>query len=159
MTSGDSTDPTWRATAKGDDSSVRDWLDESREREQVAAATWMEKAAPNSALSIERRGDTGRGDHVVAEISVPAADAEAAERLARSLFDQALPSVTFTEAAAVPDTEDRVQRYPGHCAFCGKSRDEVRKMVAFPGAAICDECVKIATKSMEYEFPAESSHD
>jgi hypothetical protein len=159
VNSRDSTDPTWRVTATGGDSSVRDWLDKSRDSEEVAAARWMEEAAPNSAFSVERRGAAGRGDHVVAEISVRAADADAAERLARSLFDQALPSVTFTEVVAVPDMEDRVHRYPGHCSFCGKPRDEVRKLVAFPGAAICDECVRMATESMEYEFPAESSQD
>ena len=153
MTAGDSTDPIWRVTAEGSDSSVRDWLDKSREREEVAAVRWMEKAAPNSGLSIERRGTAGRWDHVVAEVSVQAADAETAERLAASRFDQALPTVTFTEMAAVPDIEDGVHRYPGHCSFCGKPRDEVRKLVAFPDAAICDECVKMATESMEYEIP------
>ena len=29
------------------------------------------------------------------------------------------------------------------CSFCGKSRDEVNKLIAGPGVYICDECVKI----------------
>ena len=28
-----------------------------------------------------------------------------------------------------------------HCSFCGKSQDEVRRIVAGPGVYICDECV------------------
>jgi hypothetical protein len=27
------------------------------------------------------------------------------------------------------------------CSFCGKGRDDVRTVIAAPGAAICDECV------------------
>ncbi|MDU3117700.1 MAG: ClpX C4-type zinc finger protein, partial [Finegoldia magna] len=27
------------------------------------------------------------------------------------------------------------------CSFCGKSQDEVRKLIAGPGVFICDECV------------------
>ena len=78
-----------------------------------------------------------------------AADAEAAEHIARSLLDHALPTVTFTEVAAVLDTKDRVHRYPGHCSFCGKPRNEVTKLVAFPGAAICDECVELAVEIIQ----------
>lgn len=29
------------------------------------------------------------------------------------------------------------------CSFCGKSRDEVNKLIAGQGVYICDECVKI----------------
>ena len=132
MTAGDSVDPMWRVIAKGSDSSVRDWLDRSLEREEVAAARWMENAAPNSAFSVGRGAAAGRGHDVVAEISVGAADADEAARLARSLFDQALPTVTFTEVAAVPDTKDRVHGYPGHCSFCGKPRNEAGNWLPSP---------------------------
>lgn len=30
-----------------------------------------------------------------------------------------------------------------HCSFCGKSQSEVRKMIAGPNIAICDECVAL----------------
>ena len=29
------------------------------------------------------------------------------------------------------------------CSFCGKSKHEVRRMVAGPGVFICDECVEL----------------
>ena len=28
-----------------------------------------------------------------------------------------------------------------HCSFCGKSQDEVRKLIAGPAVYICDECI------------------
>ena len=31
-----------------------------------------------------------------------------------------------------------------HCSFCGKSQDEVRKLIAGPTVYICDECTKTA---------------
>jgi ClpX C4-type zinc finger len=34
---------------------------------------------------------------------------------------------------------------PGSCSFCGKSQDEVRQLVAGPGAFICDECIELCT--------------
>ena len=32
---------------------------------------------------------------------------------------------------------------PLHCAFCNKSQDEVRKLIAGPTVLICDECVEV----------------
>ncbi len=29
------------------------------------------------------------------------------------------------------------------CSFCGKSQDQVRKLVAGPGVFICDHCVEL----------------
>src|SRR4249919_838471 len=40
---------------------------------------------------------------------------------------------------AKPDKMDRHLR----CSFCGKSRDEVRKLIAGPTVYICDECVNL----------------
>jgi ClpX C4-type zinc finger len=31
-----------------------------------------------------------------------------------------------------------------YCSFCGKSQEEVRKLVAGPAVFICDECIQIA---------------
>lgn len=41
-----------------------------------------------------------------------------------------------------------------NCSFCGKSADEVKKLIAGPSVYICDECVEkfneiIAEKSEE----------
>ena len=40
------------------------------------------------------------------------------------------------------------------CSFCGKSQDQVRKLIAGPnGAYICDECVDICAEIVEEELP------
>lgn len=39
------------------------------------------------------------------------------------------------------------------CSFCGKTQDQVRKLIAGPnGAFICDECVDICSEIIEEEF-------
>ena len=30
-----------------------------------------------------------------------------------------------------------------HCSFCGKTQDEVKKLIAGPGVYICDECIRL----------------
>lgn len=42
------------------------------------------------------------------------------------------------------------------CSFCGKTQDQVRKLIAGPGGAyICDECVDICAEIIEEEFEDE----
>lgn len=41
------------------------------------------------------------------------------------------------------------------CSFCGKSQDQVRKLVAGPGVYICDECIELCTEIVEEEFGTE----
>ena len=38
------------------------------------------------------------------------------------------------------------------CSFCGKSQENVRKIVAGPGVYICDECVELCTSIIESEL-------
>ena len=38
--------------------------------------------------------------------------------------------------------QDKTDRHL-RCSFCGKSRDEVRKLIAGPTVYICDECVNL----------------
>ena len=39
------------------------------------------------------------------------------------------------------------------CSFCGKSQDQVRKLVAGPkGVSICDECIEVCREIIEDEF-------
>ncbi|MEG0381709.1 MAG: ATP-dependent Clp protease ATP-binding subunit ClpX [Christensenella sp.] len=38
------------------------------------------------------------------------------------------------------------------CTFCGKTQDEVRRLVAGPGVYICDECVELCREIIEEEF-------
>ena len=45
-----------------------------------------------------------------------------------------------------------------HCSFCGRSRDKVRRLVAWPGAYICDECIELCTEIV-YAGAAEVSSE
>ena len=38
------------------------------------------------------------------------------------------------------------------CSFCNKTQDQVRKLIAGPGAYICDECVEICSEIIEEEL-------
>jgi ATP-dependent protease Clp ATPase subunit len=35
------------------------------------------------------------------------------------------------------------------CSFCGKTQQDVRKLVAGPGVCICDECIELCTEIVE----------
>jgi len=45
------------------------------------------------------------------------------------------------------------------CSFCGKSQDQVRKLVAGPGVYICDECIELCTEIVEEELGSEEEVD
>lgn len=45
------------------------------------------------------------------------------------------------------------------CSFCGKSQDQVRKLVAGPGVYICDECIELCTEIVEDELGHEEDLD
>ncbi|MEG3032130.1 MAG: ClpX C4-type zinc finger protein, partial [Enterococcus sp.] len=38
------------------------------------------------------------------------------------------------------------------CSFCGKSQEEVRKIVAGPGVYICNECIDLCKEIIDEEF-------
>lgn len=38
------------------------------------------------------------------------------------------------------------------CSFCGKSQEQVRKLVAGPGVYICDECIELCNEIIEEEI-------
>jgi len=42
------------------------------------------------------------------------------------------------------------------CSFCGKTQDQVRKLVAGPGVYICDECIELCTEIVEEELGGEA---
>ncbi len=52
-----------------------------------------------------------------------------------------------------------MSRYDSHvrCSFCGKSQEQVRKLIAGPGVYICDECVELCNEILEEEFIHNSS--
>lgn len=43
------------------------------------------------------------------------------------------------------------------CSFCGKSQEQVRKLVAGPGVYICDECIELCNEIIEEELTDEYS--
>jgi len=42
------------------------------------------------------------------------------------------------------------------CSFCGKTQEQVRKLVAGPGVYICDECIELCNEIIEEEIGEES---
>ena len=39
-----------------------------------------------------------------------------------------------------------------HCSFCGKNQDQVKRLIAGPGAVyICDECVELCREIIDEE--------
>lgn len=52
-----------------------------------------------------------------------------------------------------PDDGDRVR-----CSFCGKTQDQVRKLIAGPGVCICNECIELCAEIVEEDmFEAEEA--
>ena len=45
------------------------------------------------------------------------------------------------------------------CSFCGKTQDQVRKLVAGPGVYICDECIELCNEIIEEEFGEDTEMD
>ncbi|SFB88927.1 ATP-dependent Clp protease ATP-binding subunit ClpX [Alkalibacterium subtropicum] len=52
--------------------------------------------------------------------------------------------------------DDEEQNGNISCSFCGKSQDQVKKIVAGPGVYICNECVDLCQEIMEEEFSKQS---
>ena len=38
------------------------------------------------------------------------------------------------------------------CSFCGKTQDQVRRLIAGPGVYICDECIELCSEIISDEF-------
>jgi ATP-dependent Clp protease ATP-binding subunit ClpX len=49
------------------------------------------------------------------------------------------------------DERDRLK-----CSFCGKTQEQVRKLVAGPGVYICDECIELCNEIIEEELYGEN---
>ena len=52
-----------------------------------------------------------------------------------------------------------MSKYDSHlkCSFCGKSQEQVRKLIAGPGVYICDECVDLCNEILDEELLDTSS--
>jgi ATP-dependent Clp protease ATP-binding subunit ClpX len=44
------------------------------------------------------------------------------------------------------------------CSFCGKSQDQVRKLIAGPGVYICDECIDLCNEILDEELVEGHGH-
>ena len=44
-----------------------------------------------------------------------------------------------------------------YCSFCGKSQNEVKKLIAGPSVFICDECIELCNDIIRDEVPAEGA--
>jgi ATP-dependent Clp protease ATP-binding subunit ClpX len=45
------------------------------------------------------------------------------------------------------------------CSFCGKSQDEVKKLIAGPSVYICDECIQLCNEIIAEEYNQEDEED
>jgi len=45
------------------------------------------------------------------------------------------------------------------CSFCGKSQDQVRRLIAGPGVYICDECIELCSKIIAEELEEKNQVD
>ena len=45
-----------------------------------------------------------------------------------------------------------------HCSFCGKSQDEVERMIIGPGVNICNECITLCHSLLDEEGVPEPPH-
>src|SRR5699024_3251413 len=45
------------------------------------------------------------------------------------------------------------------CSFCGKTQDQVKKIIAGPGVYICNECVDLCKEIIEEELSQDSSFE
>ena len=52
-----------------------------------------------------------------------------------------------------------MSKYDSHlkCSFCGKSQEQVRKLIAGPGVYICDECVELCNEILDEELMEEGT--
>ncbi len=49
-------------------------------------------------------------------------------------------------------TTGKGTKVPYRCSFCGKSQEQVRKLIAGPGVYICDECIHLCQEIIEEEM-------
>ena len=45
------------------------------------------------------------------------------------------------------------------CSFCGKSQDQVKKLIAGPGVYICNECVELCSEIVEDDYTLEAEEE
>ena len=49
-------------------------------------------------------------------------------------------------------SSNHTKESPLRCSFCGKTQDEVKKIIAGPSVYICDECIELCNDIIEEEW-------
>jgi len=67
----------------------------------------------------------------------------------------------FTRERSIPEPEPQAAPSPTEppvvCSFCGKTQDEVRKLIAGPSVYICDECIDLCNDIIAEEIAQEQT--
>ena len=64
-------------------------------------------------------------------------------------------ALTTKPQSAVQKQESKIL----YCSFCGKSEHEVRKLIAGPSVAICDECVDLCNDIITEEMQVQAKEN
>src|SRR6266581_2375722 len=62
------------------------------------------------------------------------------------------PRATEHGRPAVTTSGTKGTKVPYRCSFCGKSQEQVRKLIAGQGVYICDECINLCQEIIEEEM-------
>lgn len=70
--------------------------------------------------------------------------------LHRSLFKNLFGFTSYNQEGMIylPKKEDAQIR----CSFCGKTQDEVNRLIAGPGVYICDECIEVCFEILDGDY-------
>lgn len=67
------------------------------------------------------------------------------------------PSLCTLEEGSITMTSNHTGNHGGYyCSFCGKSQDEVNKIIAGPDVYICDECVGLCEEIIRQDMVGDS---
>lgn len=67
------------------------------------------------------------------------------------------PSLCTLEEGSITMTSNHTGNHGGYyCSFCGKSQDEVNKIIAGPDVYICDECVGLCEEIIRQDMVSDS---
>src|SRR6187397_2681489 len=62
------------------------------------------------------------------------------------------PTGSTGDHVPVTTTGSKGTKVPYRCSFCGKSQEQVRKLIAGQGVYICDECINLCQEIIEEEM-------
>src|SRR6188768_1448008 len=62
------------------------------------------------------------------------------------------PTGSTGDHVPVTTTGSKGTKVPYRCSFCGKSQEQVRKLIAGQGVYICDDCINLCQEIIEEEM-------